>query len=295
MQIGVVFPTQEIGDDPVAIRDFAQAAEEIGYRHLLAYDHVLGAEHRDRDPMLQGPYTQEHQFHEPFVLFGYLAGLTTTLELVVGVLVLPQRQTALVAKQAAEVDLLSNERLRLGVGTGWNWVEYDALNEDFDSRGRRLTEQVELLRRLWAEPVVDFESDHHRVARAGLAPMPRRRIPVWFGGGSDISLRRAARLGDGFVFGHAGMRARRSIERLEVLLDEQGRAGDEFGFEAMVDFVAGPEKLAEEADAWSAAGGTHLSIRVMDASAEFMGIGTYGYTGLDSRIAALQTFWDITH
>src|SRR5215208_661835 len=164
MRFGVVFPQTEIGADPAVVKDYAQAAEQLGYDHLLVYDHVLGAdttiaERRD----WRGPYTHETQFHEPFVLFGYLAGLTERIELVTGIIILPQRQTALVAKQAAEVDILSGGRLRLGVGIGWNSVEYEALNEDFHSRGRRVEEQIQLLRRLWAEPVVDFKGRYHNI------------------------------------------------------------------------------------------------------------------------------------
>ena len=150
MRIGVVFPQLEIGNDPVLIRDYAQAAESLGYDHLLVYDHVLGA-NRETHDWLRGPYRHIDAFHEPFVLFGYLAGLTEKIELVTGILILPQRQTALVAKQAAEVDVLSGGRLRLGIGIGWNSVEYEALNEDFTNRGRRSEEQIEVMRELWTE------------------------------------------------------------------------------------------------------------------------------------------------
>jgi probable F420-dependent oxidoreductase len=177
MRIGAVFPTCEIGNDPGAIRDFAQTAEGLGYSHLIVYDHVLGAVHDGREPKLGGPYTERDPFHEPFVLYGYLAGLTQKLELATGVIILPQRQTALVAKQAAEVALLSRGRLRLGVGTGWNWVEYEALNESFGSRGKRLDEQVELLRQLWSGTPIDFEGRYHRVDRAGILPAPPGPIP----------------------------------------------------------------------------------------------------------------------
>ena len=199
MQVGVVFPQTEIGADPGGVRAFAQAAEELGYRHLLAYDHVLGADCPSR-PDWPGPYTSEHPFHELFVLFGYLAAVAPELELVAGVLVLPQRQTALVAKQAAEVDLLTGGRLRLGVGLGWNYVEFEALGEDFRNRGRRVEEQIEVLRRLWTEPVVELRrplahgfpppgSTRCRCSgrsRSGSAARPRPAI------------RRAARLADGF-------------------------------------------------------------------------------------------------
>ena len=194
MRLGAVFPTSDIGSDPGAVRDFAQGVEALGLTRLVTYDHVLGAEHADREPKLWGPYTERDAFHEPFVLFGYLAACTRTIELEVGVLVLPQRQTALVAKQAAEVAVLSGGRLRLGIGTGWNWVEYDSLGTEFGTRGARMTEQVEVLRRLWAEPVVTFEGRFHRIERAGILPRPAQTIPIWFGGSAEAQLKRAARL-----------------------------------------------------------------------------------------------------
>lgn len=178
MDFGAVFPTTQIGSDPAVIRDFAQTAEGLGYRRLSVYDHVLGAVHADRDPPLTGPYTEDDPFHEPLVLLGFLAACTTTIELEVAVLVLPQRQTVLVAKQAAEVDVLSGGRLLLAVGTGWNYVEYESMGMPFADRGRRLDEQVDLLRRLWREPVVDYRGKYHRVDRAGLRPLPTRaRFP----------------------------------------------------------------------------------------------------------------------
>jgi probable F420-dependent oxidoreductase len=178
VQVGVVFPQTEIGADPAGVRAFAQAAEELGYQHLLAYDHVLGADVSAR-PDWAGPYTAEHQFHEILVLFGYLAGVAPGLELVTGVLVLPQRQTALVAKQAAEIDILTGGRFRLGVGLGWNFVEFEALGEEFRNRGRRAEEQIEVLRRLWTEPVVTFDGEYHRIPAAGINPLPiQRPIPI---------------------------------------------------------------------------------------------------------------------
>jgi probable F420-dependent oxidoreductase len=183
MQLGVVFPQTEIGNDPSIIRDYAQTAEGLGYSHILAYDHVLGASVKNRTDW-RGPYTSDTPFHEPFVLFGYMASITERVGFTTGVIILPQRQTALVAKQAAQVDLLSGGRLRLGVGIGWNEVEYEALGEEFGNRGRRMEEQVELLRRLWTEPVVDFTGRWHRVPEAGINPLPvQRPIPVWIGGG----------------------------------------------------------------------------------------------------------------
>ena len=198
MQIGVTFPQTEIGADPKVVADYARAAESLGYDYLLAYDHVLGASTATR-PDWQGPYTSESMFHEPFVLFGYLACAAPKLGLVTGVIVLPQRQTALVAKQAAQVDVLCGGRLRLGVGVGWNAVEYEGLGQAFSDRGKRADEQIALLRRLFCEPAVAFTGAHHVVSDAGINPLPvQRPIPIWIGGMSDAALRRAGRLGDGW-------------------------------------------------------------------------------------------------
>src|SRR3954468_14232001 len=197
MQIGAVFPQTEIGADVGAVRAYAVRVHELGFAHLLAYDHVLGADPAVHSPW-RGPYDITTTFHEPFVLFGYLAAVTS-LELVTGVIILPQRQTALVAKQAAEVDLLTGGRFRLGIGVGWNAVEYEALGKDFTNRGARMSDQIGLLRRLWTEPTVTFEGKHERVTGAVLAPLPvQRPIPVWFGAQSPAAYRRAGRLGDGW-------------------------------------------------------------------------------------------------
>ena len=198
MRIGVTFPQTEIGNDPIAIRDYAQTVEGLGYHHLLVYDHVLGADITNR-PGWTGAYRLEDPFHEVFVLLGYLAGLTASLELVVGVLILPQRQTALVAKQAAEVDVLSGGRLRLGVGVGWNPVEYEGLGKNFHDRGVRSEEQIALLRALWTAPSISFEGRWERVVAAGINPLPvQRPIPTWIGGYAEATLRRIGRLGDGW-------------------------------------------------------------------------------------------------
>src|SRR5881398_1186024 len=200
MRLGVVFPQTEIGSDPAVIRDYAQAAESAGYDHLLVFDHVLGGTLERFDKLgRRPPFTDESPFHEVFVLFGYLGACTEKLELVTGIVILPQRQTALVAKQAAAVDVLTRGRLRLGVGIGWNFVEYEALGEKFTNRGRRIEEQIALLRRLWTEEVVDFKGRWHRVDRAGLNPLPvQRPIPVWMGGNADPAMERIARLADGY-------------------------------------------------------------------------------------------------
>src|ERR687892_732444 len=200
MKLGVVFPQTEIGSDPAVIPDYAQAAEGAGYDHLLVFDHVLGGKVERFDKLgRRPPYTDESPFHEVFVLFGYLAACTQRLELVTGIVILPQRQTALVAKQAAAVDVLTGGRLRLGVGIGWNDVEYEALGEDFHNRGRRSAEQIELLRLLWTQEVVNFEGRYHKITYAGINPLPvQQPIPLWFGGGAPQVVKRLARLGDGW-------------------------------------------------------------------------------------------------
>ena len=265
MQIGLVFPQTEIGNDPAAIRDYAQAAEGLGFSHLLAYDHVLGA-NPDRPGGWSGPYTHLTPFHEVFVLFSYLAGLTTRLGLVTGILILPQRQTALVAKQAASLDVLSGGRLRLGVGLGWNQVEYAALNAGFHDRGKRIEEQVALLRRLWTEPLVDFKGEWHTIPDAGINPLPiQRPIPVWFGGGAEAVLRRIARLGDGWMPQYrTAESARPSLEMLRRFVEEAGRTPGQVGLEPRIHYDAGDphiwDRLLRD---WQAAGATHLSFNTM--------------------------------
>ena len=290
MKFGAIFPTTEIGSDPTAVRDWVQAAESLGYARIVTYDHVLGAVHEGRTPPLTGPYTEHDAFHEPFVLLAYLAALTSRIELMTGVLILPQRQTALVAKQAAELSVLSEGRLVLGVGTGWNHVEYESLGASFDDRGARFDEQIELLRRFWREPVVDFDGDHHRVDRAGLLPLPPRDIPIWLGGFMKVAVRRAARLGDGFLFGTTPTRMLGLLALLRERLEAEGRDPTSFPTEAAVDFSQTPDEWAREVEAWREAGGTHLSLRAMDTSAEFVGFKRVGYQGPGDYIEALETF-----
>jgi probable F420-dependent oxidoreductase len=266
MNIGVVFPQTEIGADVEVVRRYAQRVEELGFTHVLAYDHVVGA-----DPAVhrgwQGPYDVSTTFHEPFVLFGYLAAITS-IELVPGIIILPQRQTALVAKQAAEVDLLSRGRFRLGVGLGWNAVEYEALGKSFSDRGRRVGEQVELLRRLWTERTVTFDGTYEKVTGAGLAPLPLQQpIPVWFGAASPPAYRRAGRLADGWFPqvppGHGLEEARAMVHEAAV---EAGRDPAALGMEGRVSWgEGGAQKLAEQVRKWSDAGATHLSVNTMGA------------------------------
>ena len=267
MQIGAVFPQTEIGADRGALRAYAEAVEAAGYAHILAYDHVLGAdwsqhpEHAGRP----GPYDHESTFHEPFVLFGYLAGICS-LELVTGIVILPQRQTALVAKQAAEVDLLTGGRFRLGVGLGWNPVEYEALGTDFRTRGRRIEEQISLLRRLWTEPVLTFEGRDHRVAAAGLAPLPvQRPIPVWMGAFSEPALVRLGRIADGWLAtAPPGRGLEEGLAHVRRGAEEAGRDPSSIGLEGRIDARAGQlDKGAAQVERWRAAGATHLSVNTM--------------------------------
>lgn len=284
MRLGAVFPTHHVGNDRGAIRDLVQGVESLGFDHLVTYDHVLGAVREGRDRPLVGPYDEGHEFHEPFVLFGHVAALTERIELVVGVLVAPQRQTALVAKQAAEVQGLSGGRLRLGVGTGWNWVEYESLGASFDERGEVLEEQVELLRRLWSEPVVSFDGRHHTVDRAGIAPLPDVPIPVWFGGYAPAALRRSARLGDGHLFGHLRPSTIEGAATLRSLVTAAGRSVDEFGLEAIADVDGDPDRWLEDVAAWREAGGTHLTVRTIPTA----GRPDSGLRTVDEHLAAFE-------
>jgi probable F420-dependent oxidoreductase len=290
VQYAAVFPTNEIGDDPGAVRDWAQTAEGLGFSTIAAYDHVLGAVHAGRDPKLWGPYTEKHPFHEPFVLFGFLAALTNRVTLQTAVVIAPQRQTALLAKQAVQADILSGGRLVLGLGTGWNYVEYEALGMPFDQRGVYLDEQVEVLRLLFSEPLVDYAGRFHRIDRAGLLPLPERRIPIWFGGGSEPALRRAARSGDGFVFGFAGDRTNAMVVRLRELLAEHGRDADSFPITAPVQYVEGPEAWLAQRDAFAAAGGTEFGVQTMDTVSSWRGGPLNGFTTASQHIAALERF-----
>ena len=285
MHIGAVYPQIELNGDPQALDRIGRAADALGYHHLLMYDHVVGAVHENRNPPLweRGPYTDKHPFHDPFVSFAYLAGITKKLEFMTGVLILPQRQTVLVAQQAADLDLLSGGRLHLGVGSGWNYVEYDALGQDFATRGRRLDEQIPYLRRLWSEPLVTFEGHFDRIDRANINPRPRRKIPIYLGGFSEPAFRRAARLGDGFIFA-AGLEemALPGWKRVRELLAEAGRGSA--GFQAVFllqDPQAGglsPGDAADAARRWQDAGGTHASVVTMGR----------GYTRVEQHIEHLE-------
>jgi probable F420-dependent oxidoreductase len=265
MQIGVVFPQTEIGADVGAVRAYAERVEELGFRHVLAYDHVLGA-----DPQVHqgwaGPYDVRTTFHEPFVLFGFLAAVTA-LELVTGIIILPQRQTALVAKQAAEVDLLTRGRFRLGVGIGWNAVEYEALGKDFGDRGVRSEEQIALLRRLWTEPTVTFDGAYEHVTGAGLAPLPvQRPVPIWIGGASPRAYRRIGRLADGwFPMVPPGPRLDEARAIVEEAAVGSGRDPARLGMEGRISWSDGVEAVVKHAGRWRDAGATHIAVNTMGA------------------------------
>ena len=282
MQLGVIFPQTEIGADPKAVRDFAQAAEELGYAHVIVFDHVLGAD-TTHYKNWQGPYSQGDMFHEPFVLYGYLAAVTQKLELVTAVIILGQRQTALVAKQAAAVDVLSGGRMRLGVGIGWNAVEYEALNENFHDRGKRSEEQIAVLRALWTQEVVDYHGRWHNITHAGINPLPvQRPIPLWLGGRVEAVVERVGRLADGwfpqFAPDDAG---RATLARMHSYARAAGRDPSAIGIEGRISLAeSGPDAWGQLAEVWRGLGATHLSVNTMRA----------GLATPDAHIDAIRQF-----
>jgi len=282
MRLGAIFPQTEIGADPAAVRDFAQAAEDLGYDHILVFDHVLGADQTKRD-IWDRPYNKDDMFHEPFVMFGYLAAITEKIEFTTGVLILGQRQTGLVAKQAAEVDVLTGGRLRLGIGIGWNDVEYEALGQSFSNRGRRSEEQIELLRKLWTEESVNFDGRYHKVSNAGINPLPvQRPIPIWLGGGEDRVIQRIGKMADGwfpqFQPDSAGQ------EKIGVMREAARIAGRDpkaIGIEGRVSLATDNQSEWEKiASSWDEVGATHFSINTMKA----------GLKGPDQHIEAIKRF-----
>ena len=285
MKIGVVFPQTEIGQDPAMIRDYAQAVEAMGYTHILAFDSVIGA-NPDRPGGWDSQYDYRHAFHEPFALFAFCAAITRRIELATGVLILPQRQTTLVAKQAAAVDVLSGGRLRLGIGVGWNPVEFEALGENIHDRGKRVEEQVEVMRLLWTRELVTYEGRWHRVPDAGIKPLPvQRPIPVWMGGESEAVLRRAARLADGWITLQTfrpGPAAQQIIDRLHGLVREAGRDPATFGIEGRVALAKLPpaEWPKELAARRAMRGITHLCVNTMGL----------GLPGPEEHVRTLERF-----
>ena len=282
MKIGVVFPQTEFGNDPIAIRDYAQTAEVLGYSHIIAYDHVVGA-NPDRPGGFQGPYTFETPFHEPFVLFGYMAAVTRTIQFAPGIIILPQRQTVLVAKQAASLDVLSGGRLRLGVGIGWNALEYTALNEDFHSRGKRVEEQVEVMRKLWTQPLVTYQGQWHTLPDVGIKPLPvQQPIPIWFGGSAEKAIQRMARIADGWMMNaRTPADAATALDTINRTLHESGRTRDQFGIETRLGYSGGnADTWLTSIRDWDAVGVTWFSINTMGC----------GFTTPAQHIAAIRDF-----
>jgi probable F420-dependent oxidoreductase len=266
MNIGAVFPQTEIGNEPAAIKAYAEAVEGMGFTHVLAFDHVLGA-NPNRPGGWTGPYTYQHAFHEPFVLFGFLAAATRRVELATGIIILPQRQTALVAKQAATADVLSGGRLRLGVAVGWNPVEFEALGENFKTRGKRIEEQIEVMRALWSKELVTFSGPNHRIPDAGINPLPvQRPIPIWMGGESEVVKRRMVRVADGWMpHFRPGAPAQAEVDRIHGMVREAGRDPARFGIEGRMTLSRIEERdWGKEIEAWRAMRGiTHVSINTM--------------------------------
>jgi len=278
VKTGIIYPQTELGGDPECVRRFALAAEERGYEHFLAYDHVAGATHANRDPELTGPYTEKDTFHDPLVMFAHLAGITKTIRFVSGVMILPQRQTLLVARQAADVDLFSGERLTLGIGIGWNHVEYTSLGIPFRQRGARLSEQIEVLRAFWTGKEVDFSGEFHRIDRATLNPPPKRQIPIWMGGFSKASLKRAAQVGDGYIFARMQADPMKGYDFLKGFLEEEGRDVASFGAQCNVALGTPLEEVVDQAKIWRDGGGSHFAVNTMGN----------GFTTIDQHLAFLN-------
>ena len=283
MQYGAVLPHSEIGTDPGALRAYLQGVEALGLTHLLVYDHVLGAD-RSRHAGFSGPYDKDTGFHEPLTFLAFAAGVTERLDLVTTVLILPQRQAALVAKQAAEVAIVSDNRLRLGVGTGWNTVEYEALNVPFERRGVRQAEQIDLMRKLWTDDVVDFDGEFHTVTAASISPRPSRPVPVCFGGSGPAVLARCARLGDGWMpLGGANDKSRDALDVIRAEREKAGLTMDGFGVQAQAQYAGGsPERWRSHAEKWADIGATHMAIATHNA----------GPTDVDGHLARAQEYLD---
>jgi len=266
MEIGAVFPHNEIGTDPQAIKDYAQGVEELGVTHLLIYDHVLGAD-RDRPGGFEGPYDKDVAFHEPFTTFAFIAAVTKKLDMITTVMILPQRQTVLVAKQAAELAILSNNRFKLGIGVGWNAVEYTGLNENFKNRGKRQEEQVELMRLLWESEVLEYKGDYHHIDKASINPRPSKSVPIWFGGGAPQLIERCADLGDGWIpLMGPNEAARKTLAAIKEKRESKGLYWDNFGVQAQAQYAGGDaERWNKHAEKWRNLGASHLAIATHNA------------------------------
>jgi probable F420-dependent oxidoreductase len=283
MQFGAVLPHNEIGTDPGAIVAYLRGLEELGVANLLAYDHVLGAD-PDRPGGWQGPYDKDVAFHEPLTFFAFAAGVAPTLQFVSAVMILPQRQTALVAKQAAEVAVLSGNRLALGIGTGWNEVEYVALDEDFHNRGRRQEEQIAVMRRLWNEDVLTFDGEFHTIDKAGINPRPSQPVPIWLGCSAPVALERCGRLGDGWVpVGSPNDRSRQMLETIRAARTAAGLSMDGFAVQAQAQYAGGDaDRWRAHCQRWRDIGATHLAVATHNA----------GPTDVDAHLRRVAEYLD---
>ena len=283
MEIGAVFPHNEIGTDPQAIKDYAQGVEELGVTHLLIYDHVLGAD-RDRPGGFEGPYDKDIAFHEPFTTFAFIAAVTQKLDMITTVMILPQRQTVLVAKQAAELAILSNNRFKLGIGVGWNAVEYVGLNENFHDRGKRQAEQVELMRLLWESEVLEYKGNYHQIDKASINPRPSLPVPIWFGGGAPKLIQRCAELGDAWIpLMGPNDKAKAMLDEIREKRAAKGLSWEDFGVQAQAQYAGGnPELWAKHATKWRDLGASHLAIATHNA----------GQTDVQGHLKRIQEYLD---
>ncbi len=292
MQLGVSLPQTDIGGDPSVVREFATTAEALGFSHLAAYDHVVGINPQSQ-PDWSGPYTSGDCFHDVFSLFGFLAACTQSIELISHVLILSQRQTVLVARQAASVDLLSGGRLRLGIGVGWNPVEYVALNETFNNRGKRSEEQAEVLKALWTEQHVNFKGKWHDIPDVGLNPMPiQRPIPLWFGGNIEYVASRIAQHGEGWItlYQSPGDDAKSARESMLEAAGKAGQNPDDIGLDAWVSMGdATPDDWHAEAAAWKELGATHLTLNTAFKTRHHRRIAG---ASLEEHLIAIESYRD---
>ena len=288
MEFGISFPQTQIGNDPAIIRNFVETAEELGFERLTLVDHILGAKEA-KDAPWAVHYTIEYGFHEPLTLFAWIAGFTKSIQLVTANVVLPQRQTELVAKQAAQIDILTGGRMVLGIGVGWSKSEFEALNMNFANRGARIEEQVDLLRRLWTDELVEFEGKWHKISEMGMNPRPiQQPIPIWFGAMEEVAVRRAARIGDGWLMSPRGKpddQMKKLVEAFYGEAESAGRNVNDLGIDATV-FAEdrGPNEWLSEAQAWRDLGATSITFRTSES----------GFTHIDQHINAMRRLAEAT-
>lgn len=283
MKFGAVLPHNEIGTDPGAMKAYVQGLEALGATHLLIYDHVLGVD-PSRPGGFKGVYDKDTAFHEPLTTFAFIAAVTSNIELVTTILILPQRQATLVAKQAAEVAILSNNRFRMGVGIGWNEVEYEALGVPFRNRGARLAEQVDLLRALWREDSLTFNGKMHQVTWASINPRPAKPIPIWFGGSAPAALERCATHGDGWMplMGPSD-KARTCLEQMRTAREGAGLSWETFGIQGQAQYAGGsPDRWVAHATKWKELGASHIAIATHNA----------GPTSVEGHLARVKEYFD---